>query len=87
MSVIDCEDLAIVQQAYRLAWASFNALQDLTPDERRYGPRKLRDYIDALVASGERDPNKIALSALGLIREYEQIIRSYARISSPSIEP
>jgi hypothetical protein len=87
MPVVENHDSEIVQSAYRAAWNSYIAFQDLSPDERRYGPRRLREYINTLVRSGERDPNKIAISALGLIREYEQINRSWARISSSSSEP
>lgn len=87
MSVVEGEELSIVQAAYRRAWSSYINLPDLTPVERLMGPQKLRDYIEVLVSSGESDPEKIARSALGLVREYEQIHRSYARISSPSIEP
>jgi hypothetical protein len=87
MSALDDEAIGVVRAAYRLAWGPFAALIELTPHEKLHGPEKLRDYIEVLVSSGERDPEKIARSALGLMRQYEQIHRSYARIISPSIEP
>jgi hypothetical protein len=34
-----------------------------------------------MAAVGERDPIKIAKSALGMMREYEQIVRSKARVT------
>ena len=75
----------VSESAYEIAWENLNASTFLTQDERLSAPQKIREYIDALVSSGERDPNKIARSALGLIREFEQIHRSEARVASPGI--
>jgi len=85
MSVVEGEELSVVQAAYRVAWTSFNTFHGLSSDERLTGPERLRDYIEILVCTGERDLQKIANSALGLLREYDQISRSYARVSSPPI--
>jgi hypothetical protein len=38
-----------------------------------------------MVTSGARDPEKIAASALGLMREKEQVARAQARVASPRI--
>jgi hypothetical protein len=46
------------------------------------GPEKLRSYINVLIDVGERDPFKIAKAALGMMREYEQILHSKARVMS-----
>jgi hypothetical protein len=45
-----------------------------------FGPDKLRSYIQVLAEFGERDPSKIAKSALGMMRECEQIGHSKARV-------
>ena len=74
----------IGRAAYDFAWQEFTAIDDLTVDERRSGPNKLRRYIDLFVATGERDPIKIARSSLGLMRENEQIIRSMACVKGTS---
>jgi hypothetical protein len=72
----------IKQSAYRIAWEEFTRLPSLTPDEKEFGPNKLRRYIQVLVEVGERDPSKIARSALAMVRQYEQIIRSRARVAA-----
>jgi hypothetical protein len=85
---IELDDASVAKAAYQVAWHSFVAFTGLTPDEKESAPRKLRQYIDALVSSGERDPEKIGHAALGLLREYEQITRSQARVTqSPSVVP
>jgi hypothetical protein len=87
MSVTE-EDVGEIRcAAYDLAWNKFAMFISLTLDEKASGPGKLREYINILVATGERNPQKIANSALGLVRKYEQIARSQARVASPSIEP
>jgi len=35
-----------------------------------------------MVEVGERDPSKIARAAIGMLREYEQILRSQARVEN-----
>ena len=70
----------IIRVAYEVAWHEFNSQADLTPDEKMTGPTKLRRYIAIMIASGERDPGKIAQTALGMIRDYEQTARSTARV-------
>jgi hypothetical protein len=84
MSVLESVTKDVARAAYAKAWYEFNRFLNLSPDEKASGPLKLRDYIETLVAAGERDPEKIAASALGLIRECEQIARSKARIANPS---
>jgi hypothetical protein len=55
----------------------------LTLDERA---AQAKDYIEILVATGEENPDKNACYALGLIREYDQIARSKARVAGPGIQ-
>jgi hypothetical protein len=71
----------IVGTAYEAAWQEFKNLSGLTPDEKKVGPKQLRWYIGLMTAVGERDPSKIARSALGMARQYEQIARSKARVA------
>jgi hypothetical protein len=73
------------RQAYEIAWREFSALCNLmTPDEKRAGPNRLRWYIEIMVDTGERDPSKIAKACIGMLREYEQISRSKARLINDS---
>jgi len=71
----------IVRAAYWQAWKEFQSIAQ-TPDERRSGPQRLQEQIRRLVENGARDPEKIAVKALGLLREAEQIARSKARVMS-----
>ena len=64
------------------AWQDFSVLPNLTPDEKASGPSRLRWYIRLMVEVGERDPAKIAKAAMGMLREYEQILRSQARVEN-----
>jgi hypothetical protein len=73
----------ITHSAYELAWQEFINFAGLSVDERRTGTKQLRWYI-LMIAVGERDPSKIARSALGMTRQYEQITRSKSRVG-PSI--
>jgi hypothetical protein len=72
-------DLARV--AYEVAWREFVGLTGLTSEEMRTGSNQLRWYIRLMTTVGERDPSKIARSALGMTRQYEQITRSKARVA------
>jgi hypothetical protein len=83
MSDFENEAKRIVRAANRIAWRKFNAFPRQTPDEKVSGPAKMREYIKTLVASGERNPEKIAASSIALIREYEQIARSQGSVTSP----
>jgi hypothetical protein len=82
MSNIETDDISVAKSAYAIAWKSFRTFARLSRDEKESAPKKLREYIDVLVNSGERDAEKVAQSALGLIREHEQIARSFARLLS-----
>ncbi|MFZ1186272.1 MAG: hypothetical protein WAO14_23310 [Pseudolabrys sp.] len=73
----------ITHSAYELAWQEFINFAGLSVDERRTGTNQLRWYI-LMIAVGERDPSKIARSALGMTRQYEQITRSKSLVG-PSI--
>jgi hypothetical protein len=84
MSVFESETAVIARAAYELGWPRLKLVENLTSDEKASAPRKLKQYIEILVACGEQNPKKIARCALGLIREYEQIARSKARVESPS---
>jgi hypothetical protein len=76
------------REAYTIAWEEFNRTTDsMTPDEQMFGPNRLRWYIRILCEVGERDPAKIASGAVGMLREYEQILRSRARTGSAPIAP
>ena len=70
----------ITQSAYELAWQEFINFAGLSVDERRTGTNQLRWYIRLMIAIGERDSSKIARSALGMTRQYEQITRSKSRV-------
>jgi len=72
----------IIRAAYAQAWVKFNLISGLTPDEKKYGAGQLRYEIQILVASGERDVEKIANAALCIRREKEQVARSKARINA-----
>ena len=71
----------LVCSSYEVAWQQYSTLPGLTPDEHMYGPDKLRSYIQVMADVGERDPIKIARSALGMMRQYEQIVRSKAGVT------
>jgi hypothetical protein len=74
------------RQAYEIAWREFSALCNLmTPDEKRTGPDRLRWYIEIMVDTGERDASKIARACIGMLREYEQISRSKARLINENL--
>ena len=71
----------VVRLAYEKAWREFSHFQNLSPDEKLLGPQELRSYIETMVDTGQRDPEEIASSVLGRIRENEQIARSKASIA------
>ena len=85
MSVRETGAADIKRAAYEIAWLEFSRQPGLTPDEKMNGPDRLRSYIGVVVEIGEHDPIRIAQLSLGMIREYEQILRSKARIASPPI--
>jgi hypothetical protein len=72
----------ISRSAYEIAWVDFCSAPAMTPDEKVSGPDRLRWYIQVMVEVGERDPSKIARAAIGMLREYEQIMRSQARVEN-----
>ena len=78
----------IGNRAFSLAFRMLDIGGGLTAEEKASAPVKLREYIGALVSSGERDPEKIARSAVCLLREFEQVARSISRgTSSLSVVP
>lgn len=85
MTAIENGAADLVRSSYEIAWQEYCSLPGLTPDEKISGPNQLRWYIQGMAEVGERDPSKIAKSALGMIREYEQIRRSKARVASSSV--
>ncbi len=85
MSVGEAGTAEIKRAAYEIAWQEFSRQPGLTPDEKIGGPDRLRSYIGAVVEIGEHDPIRIAQLSLGMIREYELILRSKARVASPPI--
>ncbi len=76
----------IVRAAYEVAWEWFTVIPGLTPDEMMSGPDKLRDHICLLVDAGETDPIKIAHSAVGMLRQQEQILRSKAQVADFTVQ-
>jgi hypothetical protein len=87
MSVYETESAIIARAAYELGSRQLQLIEHLTPSEKASCRQKLKQYIAILVASGEQNPEKIAHCALGLVREYEQIARSQARVASRSLQP
>jgi hypothetical protein len=73
---------ALRKNAYAIAWEVFSQSQGLTPDEKMRGPNRLRWYIQVLIDTRQTDPTKIADLALGMMRQYEQIVRSKARVEN-----
>jgi hypothetical protein len=57
------------RSAYEIAWREYCSVPGLTPHEKISGPNKLRWYIQVLAEVGERNPSKIAKSAVGMIRD------------------
>ena len=60
MSVQEAGTAEIISAAYDQAWREFTAASNATPDEKRSGLFKIRWYISLMVATGERDPKKLA---------------------------
>jgi hypothetical protein len=81
MAFIESEIETARRAAYEIAWHAYRKFPRLTPDELENAPAKISGCIQSLLDSGERVPDKIAASALGLIRQNEQIGQSKARIS------
>ena len=69
-------------RAYAIACKEFSRAHGLTPDEKRIGPDRLRWYIQVLIEARHTDPSKIADLAQGMMRQYEQIVRSKARVEN-----
>ena len=80
MSNIEASTSELADKAYSIAWREFCKIETSTPDEITFAPRRLRWYVQIMTAVGERDPKKIATAALGMLRQYEQISRSRARV-------
>ena len=80
MSNIEASTSELADKAYSIAWREFRKIETSTPDEITFAPRRLRWYVQVMTVVGERDPKKIATAALGMLRQYEQISRSRARV-------
>ena len=80
MSNIEASTSELADKAYSIALREFRKIKTSTPDEITFAPRRLRWYVQIMTAVGERDPKKIATAALGMLRQYEQISRSRARV-------
>ena len=80
MTNIDASTSELADKAYSIAWREFRKIGTSTPDEITFAPRRLRWYVQIMTAVGERYPKKIATAALGMLRQYEQISRSKARV-------
>ena len=80
MSNIEAGTSELADKAYSIAWREFRKIKTSTPDEITFAPRRLRWYVQIMTVVGERDPKKIATAALGMLRQYEQISRSRARV-------
>lgn len=83
MSEVYAEDIPL--PAHDVARKDLTSFTQLSADEIA-APSKFRQYIEVLVSSGESISEKIAKCALGMIREYNQIARSVARVS-PRLAP
>jgi hypothetical protein len=75
------EIIRIEREAYALAWEEFSRSAGLTPDERESGPRLLRSYVHIMVDVGEGNPQKIAKTAMAMLRQYQQALRSRAHLA------
>ena len=64
MSIQEAGTAGIISSAYDQAWREFTASSNVTPNEKKSVPFKIRWYISLMVATGERNPNKIARAAL-----------------------
>ena len=81
MTNIEASTSELADKAYSIAWREFRKIKTTsTPDEITFAPRRLRWYVQIMTVVGERDPKKIATAALGMLRQYEQISRSRARV-------
>ena len=80
MTNIEAGTSELADKAYSIAWREFHKIKTSTPDEITFAPRRLRWYVQIMTVVGERDPKKIATAALGMLRQYEQISRSRARV-------
>jgi DNA-binding FadR family transcriptional regulator len=80
MTNIQASTSELADKAYSIAWREFRKIGTSTPDEIMFAPRRLRWYVQIMTAVGARDPKKIATAALGMLRQYEQISRSKARV-------
>ena len=80
MSNMEASTSELADKAYSIAWREFRKIKTSTPDEITFAPRRLRWYVQVMTVVGERDPKKIATAALGMLRQYEQISRSRARV-------
>lgn len=80
MTNLEASTSELADKAYSIAWREFRKIKTSTPDEITFAPRRLRWYVQVMTVVGERDPKKIATAALGMLRQYEQISRSRARV-------
>ena len=80
MTNLEASTSELADKAYSIAWREFRKIKTSTPDEITFAPRRLRWYVQIMTVVGERDPKKIATAALGMLRQYEQISRSRARV-------
>jgi hypothetical protein len=83
MAIAETDAIEIERDAYELAWDEISALPDLTPHEKISAPHYLRRYIHIMIEVGERNPSKIAKASVAMLREYEQVLRSKARVLDP----
>lgn len=75
--------LEIVDQAFSIACKTHEVGAVLSPAEKASAPAKIREYVRVLVSTGERNPQKIAQTAVCLVRAHEQIQRSKGRVAGP----
>jgi hypothetical protein len=74
------DQITLAKTAYEIAWQQFTATVGLSPDELALGPSRIRQFIEISITGGETDPARVAASALGLLRQGEQILQSKARL-------
>jgi hypothetical protein len=73
----------IADAAYRKAYATyFLTTSDLSSEDVSQAPRRLREYVLTIVNGGENDPDVAAGGALGLLRQFNQILQSQGRVKN-----
>jgi hypothetical protein len=73
------------KEACQVAVEMLRVSSPTTSQEAESAPVRLAELIEALISRGENDPERAAFTALGLLRQEQQIKRSLQRLSPTSI--